>query len=111
VTLSYYALHRDSSIFGADVEDFKPDRWKSIRCGQWDFMPFGGGQRACLGQQKALVEAAYVLVRLASVFPILESRDTEPWKGELKLTCKSANGCKIALRRESGPVGKDLKIT
>ncbi|TVY58755.1 Cytochrome P450 monooxygenase fsdH [Lachnellula cervina] len=97
VVMSYFALHRDPLVFGNDVEDFRPERWESIRPEQWQFMPFGGGNRACLGQQKALVEAAYVLVRMASTFGTLQSRDNAPWKGELKLTCKSANGCKVAL--------------
>ncbi|KAI0902650.1 hypothetical protein F4823DRAFT_569794 [Ustulina deusta] len=26
--------------------------------GQWEFMGFGGGSRACLGRQKSLLEAA-----------------------------------------------------
>ncbi|KAF2256069.1 putative cytochrome 52A12 [Trematosphaeria pertusa] len=70
VVMSYYALHQDPAVFGEDAEDFRPERWDKIRPGQWTFMAFGGGNRACLGQPKVLVEAAYVL---------------------------SANGCKVAL--------------
>ena len=99
VVMSYYALHRDPEVFGDDVEDFRPERWNDIGPDQWQFIPFGGGQRACLGQHKVLVEASYVLLRMATVFETLECRDLEPWKGELKLTCKSANGCKVSFRR------------
>jgi cytochrome P450 len=97
VVLSYYALHRDTTVFGEDVEEFKPERWETIKPGTWDFMGFGGGNRACMGQQKVLVEAAYVLVRLAKQYSKLESRDSSAWEGEMKLTCKSKNGCKVAL--------------
>jgi cytochrome P450 len=97
VVLSYYALHRDPIVFGEDVEDFRPERWETIKPGAWDFMGFGGGNRACMGQQKVLVEAAYVLVRVAKKFNKLDSRDASAWEGEMKLTCKSKNGCKIAL--------------
>jgi cytochrome P450 len=97
IVLSYYALHRDQTVFGEDVEDFRPERWETIEPGAWDFMGFGGGNRACMGQQKVLVEAAYVLVRFAKKFSKLESRDSSAWEGEMKLTCKSKNGCKIAL--------------
>jgi cytochrome P450 len=97
VVLSYYALHRDPTVFGEDIEDFRPERWETIKPGAWDFIGFGGGNRACMGQQKVLVEATYVLVRIAKKFSKLESRDSSAWEGELKLTCKSKNGCKIAL--------------
>ncbi|KAJ4347351.1 uncharacterized protein N0V89_011292 [Didymosphaeria variabile] len=90
--MSYYALHRDPSVFGADVETFKPERWNEIKPGQWEYMAFGGGNRACMGQSKVLVEAAYVLVRMARRYEMIESRDGKAWKGDVKLTCKDANG-------------------
>jgi hypothetical protein len=40
-----------------------------------------------------------VLLRLAAQFEGLESGDEVPWKGQLMLTCKSANGCKVSLRK------------
>jgi cytochrome P450 len=101
VVMSYYALHRDPVVFGEDVEIFRPERWKSIKPGQWEYMAFGGGSRACLGQQKVLVEAGHVLLSLAKTFANLESRDSKDWTGELKLTCKNANGCKVALLNSS----------
>jgi cytochrome P450 len=95
--LHYYTLHRDKAVFGPDVEEFRPERWKTVQPSTWEFMAFGGGDRACLGQQKVLVEATYVLLRLAKRFTRLESRDQKDWEGESKLTCKSKNGCKVAL--------------
>ncbi|KAI1643284.1 uncharacterized protein F4817DRAFT_350200 [Daldinia loculata] len=49
--------------------------------------------------QKSLVEASYVLTRVARQFEKLESRDDEPWKGEMKSTYKSANGSKVAFHK------------
>ena len=60
-------------------------------------MAFGGGQRACLGQQKALAEASYTLIRLAQTFKRIESRDDREWAGDQKLTAKNAHGCKVAM--------------
>jgi cytochrome P450 len=96
IIFSYYALHRETAVFG-DVEEFRPERWETLKPGTWDFMGFGGGNRACMGQQKVLVEAAYVLVRLAIQYSKLESRDSSAWEGDLKLTCRSKHGCKVAL--------------
>ena len=62
-------------------------------------MAFGGGNRECLGKPKMLIEAAYVLLRLAQRFEVLESRDGSDWVGENKMTCKNKHGCKLALHR------------
>jgi cytochrome P450 len=58
-----------------------------------------GGPRICVGQQYALTEAAYVTVRLAQQFPILESRDSNYSRGNLTLTLCSENGCKVSLQQ------------
>ncbi|KAK6085258.1 putative short-chain dehydrogenase [Seiridium cupressi] len=58
VVMSYYALHRDPDMFGDDVEAFRPERWDHIKPTQWEFLGFGDGNRACLGQQKAVIEAS-----------------------------------------------------
>lgn len=89
-------MHHKASIFGHDIDEFRPDRWNKLHSEQWEFMGFGAGNRACLGQQKALIEASYVLVRFARAFSKIHSKDNKPWQGELKMTCKSANGCKVS---------------
>jgi cytochrome P450 len=80
--------------------DFVPDRWNTIHPKSYEYMAFGGGQRACLGKEKVLVEAAFFLARLAQRFEKLETRDEKPWKGQLMLTAKNLNGCKLALIRD-----------
>jgi cytochrome P450 len=96
VTMSWYALHRDARVFGDDADQFRPERWETIKPSPSEWMGFGGGNRACMGQQKVLAEAAFVLLKLAGRFERIESRDDRPWVGELKMTCKNKNGCKVA---------------
>ncbi|PQE32279.1 cytochrome P450 alkane hydroxylase protein [Rutstroemia sp. NJR-2017a WRK4] len=93
--VNQYALHRNKTVFGADAESFNPDRWKSINPSPWEYIPFGGGPRACVGQQKALVEAAYTLAKMAQGYRGLESQNGREWEGEWKLTAKNVNGCKV----------------
>lgn len=40
-------------------------------------MPFNGGPRICIGQQFALTEIAYVLVRILQTFERVECRQDE----------------------------------
>lgn len=57
-------LHRDPAVWGADAEEFDPDRFdaKAVRSrAPHTFKPFGTGARACIGRQFALHEATLVL--------------------------------------------------
>lgn len=94
---SWYNLHRLKSIWGTDADEFTPDRWETFKPDAWQYVPFGGGPRSCLGRTKALGEASYVIVRLMREFGEIESRDDKEWTGQVQLTAKNANGCKIAL--------------
>lgn len=99
VTWSVYSMHRRKDYYGEDAEEFKPERWlgeKGLRPG-WEYLPFNGGPRICIGQNFALTEASYTTVRLMQEFKAIESRDPEPWREWLTLTCVGAGGCKVAL--------------
>lgn len=99
VTWSLYAMHRRKDYYGEDADEYKPERWigeKALRPG-WEYLPFNGGARICLGQQFALTEAGYTTVRLMQEFKAMESRDDKPWTEWLTLTCVGLNGCKVAL--------------
>ena len=62
---SIYAMHRRTDFYGEDAEEFKPERWidseerKGLRVG-WEYLPFHGGPRICIG-------------RMYSSFPIVLS--------------------------------------
>jgi cytochrome P450 len=97
-------MHRREDIYGPDAEEFNPSRWldnehpsSPLRPG-WGYLPFNGGPRICIGQQFALTETSYVVVRLLQEFPVLESRDNEPWREKLGLTCTSLGGAKVGLK-------------
>lgn len=78
VSYNTHILHRRKDIWGEDAEEFRPERWQGRKPG-WDYIPFNGGPRICIGQQFALTEAGYVLVRLLQRFDSIENLmpDTE----------------------------------
>ncbi|MCJ1246458.1 hypothetical protein MMC30_003665 [Trapelia coarctata] len=94
---AFYVLHRLPGIWGADAEEFKPDRWDAFNPGAWEFVPFGGGARMCVGQQKAIMEASYVVARLFAGIWRIERRDERVWTGQVQLAAKNANGCQVSL--------------
>jgi cytochrome P450 len=96
ILYSPYTMHRRQDYYGADTMEFKPERWEKLRPG-WEYLPFNGGPRICIGQQFALTEASYTTVRMMQEFKGLESRDPRAWEEWLTLTCASGNGTKVAL--------------
>ncbi|MCJ1355178.1 MAG: hypothetical protein MMC33_005169 [Icmadophila ericetorum] len=120
VAWSIWAMHRSKDLYGPDAEEFKPERWldldaakegssektgggagagkKGIRPG-WGYLPFSGGPRVCIGQQFALVETSYVVVRLMQCFDRIESANAEePWREKMTITCVGRGGCRVFLR-------------
>jgi|SRR5450432_3911794 len=51
-----------------DVLNFNPDRWYSWQPKPWTYIPFNGGPRICIGQQFALTEMSYTIVRILQRF-------------------------------------------
>lgn len=49
---------------------FNPDRWVSgtWQAKPWQYIPFNGGPRICLGQQFALIEMGYTVTRILQTF-------------------------------------------
>lgn len=76
VVYSVYRTHRLEEFFGKDSNEFKPERWAENKKLGWSYLPFNGGPRICLGQQFALTEASYTIVRLIQMFPNLTSAYT-----------------------------------
>jgi cytochrome P450 len=66
-------MQRREDIWGKDAAVFNPDRWVDRKVG-WEYLPFNGGPRICLGQQFALTEVGYVLTRLIQKFDRIELR-------------------------------------
>ncbi|MFJ8584405.1 cytochrome P450 [Streptomyces sp. NPDC093595] len=63
VAFSLYALHRDPHLF-EEPDRFDPDRWLPERraaLGREEFVPFGSGNRKCIGDAFAWTEATIVL--------------------------------------------------
>lgn len=78
VLYSVYWTHRDPQYWGEDADEFNPERWDKganpVGRG-WEYLPFNGGPRICLGQQFALTEMGYIIARLVQEFETLENCD------------------------------------
>jgi cytochrome P450 len=95
---TFSTLHRKKHIWGEDADQFRPGRWDNgFQPPPFTFMPFGGGPRQCLAQQKATMETSYIVARLLQEFQEIRSEDDREYKGQFALTAKNANGCWISV--------------
>ena len=106
VVFSQYVNARRKNIFGPDADDFRPERWEEQDSSNpygWAYFPFNGGPRACLGQDFALMEVSYTIVRLLQDFTTIRlpsGEKNEPVGTErqrLTLVLSSADGCRVEL--------------
>jgi cytochrome P450 len=66
VAVSFYALHRDPKLWD-DPLTFDPDRFLPERSqgrSRWQYLPFGGGPRSCIGDHFAMLEATLALATI-----------------------------------------------
>jgi cytochrome P450 len=70
----YPASWRAGADPALDPLNFNPSRWYTWQPKPWTYIPFNGGPRICIGQQFALTEMAYTIVRLLQRFERLELR-------------------------------------
>lgn len=78
-------LYPPPSATFAHPDVFSPDRWFVWQPKPWQYIPFNGGPRICIGQQFALTEMAYVLTRLFQRYERIENYMAEVDGGEPKL--------------------------
>jgi cytochrome P450 len=94
-------LYPPPSATFAPVHIFSPDRWEHWQPKPWQYVPFNGGPRICVGQNFALTEMAYVLVRLVQRFARVEGRDVwEEQFHKVEIVGTPGRGVKVALFEE-----------
>ncbi|SEI34152.1 YALIA101S04e11782g1_1 [Yarrowia lipolytica] len=101
VTYSVLFMHHNQNIWGPDASEFRPERWGEPACPKgWEYLPFNGGPRICLGQQYALTEAAYVIVRLVQEFTEIEWRDRKglPVLFKTHITMSLGEGLRVHMK-------------
>ena len=102
-----YAMHRRKDIYGPDADEFRPERWEddTLKNVGWGYLPFNGGPRICLGQEFALFEAGFTIVRLLQTFEVIGKADISfqaplgEEKQVLTLVVSSGDGCCVRMKR------------
>ncbi len=64
---SQYYVHRDTSYWGPDADQFRPSRW-NVGPTKGSYFPFGNGRKSCIGNNYAKREAGIIFSVLVNNF-------------------------------------------
>lgn len=79
LALSVYLLHQREDLY-PQPKQFKPERFMERQYSAYEYLPFGGSNRRCIGSALALLEMKLVLANIVSHFELklLHNRPVQP---------------------------------
>lgn len=90
VGINAWVAHYNADIWGADVEEFRPERWleaekdpERLKQLEQYYMPFGLGSRTCLGKHISYLEMTKLIPQVVRNFDFELLQPNKPWE------CKS----------------------
>ncbi len=97
VGMSILLVHHREDLYPEPFE-FRPERWLDRKPGTYEWIPFGGGIRRCLGAALAMAEMRVVLEAMARRLD-LEAAEPEPERAlHRNVTMVPARGGRVVLR-------------
>ena len=103
VLVSIYLIHRDEALF-PNARSFDPDRFVGARPDTYQWIPFGGGVRRCIGAAFASMEMNVVLRTMLRDFTLEPTSERgERWHYRGVAFCP-AKGGRAVVRRRALPI-------
>jgi cytochrome P450 len=97
VVMSILLLHHREDVYPEPFA-FRPERWEGNKPGTYEWIPFGGGTRRCLGAALAMAEQRVVLEAMARRVD-LEADDPEPERAvHRNVTMIPSRGARVVVR-------------
>jgi cytochrome P450 len=97
ILISILLVHHREDLYPQPFE-FRPQRWIGRKPGTYEWIPFGGGTRRCLGAALAMAEQRVVLEMMARRLD-LEAAEPEPERARHRnVTMIPARGARVVVR-------------
>lgn len=101
VMVSIYLMHNDETLFPA-ARRFEPDRFLEHKPDTYEWIPFGGGVRRCIGASFANMEMNVVLRTLLRDFTLEPTGERgERWHSRGIAYCPAKGGIAVVHRRSA----------
>ncbi len=97
ISMSILLLHHREDLY-PDPFTFRPERFLDVKPGTYEWIPFGGGTRRCLGAALAMAEQRAVMTAMAERLE-LEADEPEPEHAvHRNVTMIPSRGARVVLR-------------
>jgi cytochrome P450 len=101
IVMSILMLHHRPDLYPEPFA-FRPERWLHRKPGTYEWIPFGGGTRRCLGAALAMAEQRLVLRAMVDRLDI-EAVDPEPERArDRNVTMIPAHGARVTIKSRRG---------
>jgi cytochrome P450 len=98
VAVPIYLLHRRSDVYPEPTR-FRPERFLERKFAPWEYAPFGGGVRRCLGMAFAIYELKMVLATVLTHADLTLARPRQPRVVRRSITFAPEGGVEVVLAR------------
>ena len=97
ISISILLVHHREDIYPEPFV-FCPERWLDRKPGTYEWLPFGGGTRRCLGASLAMAEQQIVLEAIAQRLELEADRPESEHAQHRNVTMIPARGARVLLR-------------
>jgi cytochrome P450 len=97
ITMSILLLHHREDLYPEPFA-FRPDRWIGRKPGTYEWIPFGGGTRRCLGAALAMAEQRAVLGAVMRRLDLAADRPEPEHALHRNVTMIPARGARVVVR-------------
>jgi cytochrome P450 len=107
VVACIYLVHRHPEIY-PEPEKFKPERFLTRKFSPYEYLPFGGGVRQCIGLALAQFEMKLVLATILRSYE-LELAEKRPVKAARRgVTLSPLGGIRMVMKRQRPAISQPL---
>ena len=96
IAMSILLVHHREDVY-PDPFAFRPERWLGRKPGTYDWIPFGGGIRRCLGAALAMAEMRVVLTAMARRLDLVADREAPEPAMHRNVTMIPARGARVVV--------------
>jgi cytochrome P450 family 110 len=104
-----YLNHQREDLY-PQAKQFKPERFLERQFSAYEFMPFGGGVRRCMGEALAVFELKLVLATIISRYHLQLADDKPEIPRRRGVTLGPARGVQLMITGERSPQSSPLSM-